>query len=221
MTCSLKCIAFALVATALLRSSASAVLISKDDPIHGADSITLDSSTKLEWLDVRNSLGLSYNQVAAEFVPGGQFAGFRHATNAEITTLFQNAGIPIIATSGYWTANYQPVRDLQDLVTSLPGSGGSQTTWTTRGHAAATIDPDIGWNSWLRFLDRQEPANDAIANEGGTISTSPDSSFPLTGHWLVRPVPEPAAALSACAAAAFVLTRRRIMRMVPAPSCRR
>ena len=72
--------------------SVSAALMSKNSS-YGADTLTLDTSTNLEWLDLSLSANLSINQVTALLAPAQLFDGFRYATNAEITTLFMDGGI--------------------------------------------------------------------------------------------------------------------------------
>lgn len=184
-----------------------AELTSRSHPVHGTDVITFDSSTQLEWLDVNYTLGLSYSQITGQFAPTGSFAGFRHATDAEITTLFTNAGIPIVATDGFKPENYEPVRALQELVSSLSSPSGME--WSTRGFAAATVEPPTGFQSLLRFLMRDDSNQTAIANTLGTLNTDPNASHPLLGHWIVREVPEPSTLLSALAVLGIAVLRSR------------
>jgi len=74
-----------------------AVLISVDDPIFGVDSITRDTVTGLDWLDVTASLGRSFHDVNNEFGPGGDFEGWRYAIESELVTLFlTSVGVPFL-----------------------------------------------------------------------------------------------------------------------------
>ena len=58
--------------------------------------ITRDTSTSLEWLDVTESLDLSYNQVISEMYIGGLYEGWRYATPKELDQLITNFGyIPV------------------------------------------------------------------------------------------------------------------------------
>lgn len=70
--------------------TAQASVISVGDSIFGNDSVTLDTGSGLEWLDVTLSLGRSYNDVSTEFGMDGDFEGFRYATGLEFETLFIN-----------------------------------------------------------------------------------------------------------------------------------
>ena len=74
-------------------SVAQADLISIDDTVFGVDSITKDTDTGYEWLDITESLGLSLDFVLTELGEDGLFAGFRVATIDEIAELWFNAGI--------------------------------------------------------------------------------------------------------------------------------
>lgn len=73
-------------------SGANAALISVDSGF-GPDSITRDTETGLDWLDVsltRNNLvgSSTFIDVPAELGPGGLFDGFRHATVDEVDNFF-------------------------------------------------------------------------------------------------------------------------------------
>lgn len=67
---------------------ASAELVDRDWHTPGDAKITLDTSTCLEWLDVTESAGYSVNSIIAAEQPGEIFAGWRHATEAEVETFF-------------------------------------------------------------------------------------------------------------------------------------
>lgn len=58
----------------------------------GAEIVTLDDVNNLEWLDVTESTSRSFDDVAGQFGAGGDFAGWRHATRADLTALFTQAG---------------------------------------------------------------------------------------------------------------------------------
>lgn len=70
------------------RGVARATLIPISNPTFGSNSLILDTSTGLEWLNLRFSLNLTAPEVISEFGPGQQFAGFRYATLDEYTSLF-------------------------------------------------------------------------------------------------------------------------------------
>lgn len=55
-----------------------------------------DTETGLEWLDLSITQNRIFIDVNAKFGVGGELEGFRHATAAEIATLFAHANIPEI-----------------------------------------------------------------------------------------------------------------------------
>lgn len=55
---------------------------------------TIDTVTGLEWLDVTESVNLSYDYVAAELNTGGMFEGYRYANTSEMEDLFNAFGLP-------------------------------------------------------------------------------------------------------------------------------
>ncbi len=55
----------------------------------------LDLSTAKLWLDVTETIGRSYNDIKGKLGTGGEFAGWRVATEPEIRQLFVNFGLPL------------------------------------------------------------------------------------------------------------------------------
>jgi len=74
---------------ALMGSSSPgrAALVPFADPAYGAGSAVIDTSTGLEYLNLRLTVGLTPVQVLAQTAPGGSLAGFRYATAAEFGDL--------------------------------------------------------------------------------------------------------------------------------------
>lgn len=89
-------------------AAANASLIGLDSG-YGEGSITLDSNTGLEWLDLLVTITYtgttstccnSYNTVMNELGAGGIFEGFRYATRSEVETLlYASAGFDPVTTS--------------------------------------------------------------------------------------------------------------------------
>ena len=101
--------------------NAATVLVSADDPVFGPDSLTIDTNTNLAWLDLVHtdpsgsvSTDYNYDYVSSRFGPGEEFEGFRYATQEEVMTLFEDAGIPDVP--GTSTANVGPITSLQALI---------------------------------------------------------------------------------------------------------
>jgi hypothetical protein len=70
--------------------AARATLITINDPTFGPNSLILDTSTGLEWLNAKFSVGLDPTQVTADFQSGARFAGFRYASQDEYIALTTN-----------------------------------------------------------------------------------------------------------------------------------
>ncbi|MEQ1759430.1 MAG: DNRLRE domain-containing protein [Vicinamibacterales bacterium] len=68
-------------------------LSSISDQVFGSNSVTLDTQTGLEWLDLTKSTNRSFDYVLTQFGLGGEFAGWRLATTDQVTTLFDHAGV--------------------------------------------------------------------------------------------------------------------------------
>jgi len=83
--------------------SANAALLSIDSSF-GADSVTRDTATGLDWLDVTQTRGLSYDQVNAQMVSGGLYEGWRYATVAELDQLIVNFGYSAVNQNCSYTA---------------------------------------------------------------------------------------------------------------------
>ena len=66
--------------------------------------ITTDDRTGLEWLDLTDTVGMSYDQVTAQMIDGGSLAGWSYATSSQIASFFDSAGGNGIYT-GWSTAN--------------------------------------------------------------------------------------------------------------------
>ena len=82
----------ALIAVAILGAHrAQAELLEVDLNTPGDALVTRDTDTGLDWLDLTESTNLSFDQVEAD-VGGFISDGWRHATGAEVCTLFASVG---------------------------------------------------------------------------------------------------------------------------------
>ncbi|MEM8779192.1 MAG: hypothetical protein AAGF26_10030 [Cyanobacteria bacterium P01_G01_bin.49] len=171
-------------------ASAKAALISVNDTVFGADSITRDTDTNLEWLDVPFSQGRTFIDVSGEFGLGGDFEGFRSANAAEFETLVLNSGIPGINTTV--TGDLTSFTNLIDLlgVTSFQDSNPQ-----TSGFLSNSAGSQLRINGDLDFsLSNGTPAYEANTS----ISRNETLLFPNVGHYLVRSIPaipEPSSSL--------------------------
>ncbi len=198
---------------------AHASLISADDAVFGVSSITRDTSTNFEWLDLTLTTNRTYNDISSQLGFGGEFEGFRYATGAELNQLFTNAGLTIGVVSA---ANFDPAVDFHALFgTTCFGNCGS--FWLRAdgfyGDLRVIIRGTIAPRAWVHYRSLSSVGDQAVAHVS-TNGNFLDSAFPSVGHWLVRegqapdpvPVPAPAAIylISLGIAALSFVTRRRV-----------
>lgn len=65
--------------------------ISKDSD----DNYLTDGLTGLDWLEVTETIGMSYDGVSAQLGAGGDFAGWSYATSAQVVTLWGYFGVDL------------------------------------------------------------------------------------------------------------------------------
>jgi hypothetical protein len=163
----------------------SAALQSASDPRFGVDTLTLDTSTGLTWLDLTISRGLSYNQVLAATQPNGAFAGFRIATLPEVTNLFYSAGFVV----GFYPESVTTTESIGSLL-SLLGQTSSQDGRPETFGITGTSYLGLGHRSFgVDFLYADGVPEYNIWSSGA--SGDDWGSYSL-GTWLVETVPEPA-----------------------------
>ncbi len=173
-------------------------ILSSMDSLFGTDTITVDSSTGFHWLDVTESTPYSYDEILLELQSGGAFAGYRLATQSEVLTLWQNAGIN--TGSGYLqsftSANFTPIVDLMTLVgvtgLNIGNLGGGNYFDYTAGH----IESGPGGGSvWVATLSA-DPSPTVTGRPGIGYVPISSSSSKSRGSWLVSTsVPEPSTLL--------------------------
>ncbi|HSJ96574.1 MAG TPA: hypothetical protein VLC53_05865, partial [Myxococcota bacterium] len=120
-----------------LAAPASAELVSESSEF-GEDTITHDTETGLRWLDLTESIIHSYAAILTGFDAGGEFEGYRFATDEEVATLWVNAGIDTTVRS-FVPQNYDPVVALAELV-GQTGDGGNCGTGCTFFFSQAWYD---------------------------------------------------------------------------------
>lgn len=198
---------------------ADAALVAQDWRTPGDAALTQDTGTGLLWLDLSGPgmpFGMSVAQVLPELGAGGDFAGFRYATEAEVLTLLAHAGLADL--SGAWaSANYPPVLDLQALV------GVTRASFGETFGATATQGLNASYVLGVAVQQQSNPLS-AVYQQARVLVVN-DVSLDRTaflGHWLVTPVPEPATAtlLAAGLALLALAMGRRLRAGVGAPARR-
>ena len=183
--------------------SANANLIQKSDPRFGANSLIDDTRTGLVWLYLPASLDLSYSQAEADMVPGGEFAGFRHATAEGVLSLYNSAGFG----EGFFgpsSPDYQNVTALISLMDPTNSAGASGITGTFEpgaSDAVAMAYIGVGYSGGGQGFF-------VTASLGSPGTTSTDyglgTAFPDVGNWMVV-VPEPSSLALTIAGGAFLV----------------
>jgi len=162
--------------------NASAVLVDNGD-------FTTDTRTGLDWLDITQTGGASYNDVTAQLGVGGLFEGWVYASSTQVSEFFTSAG-GTAPYNGYSTVNNGVVAPLVDLW---------GITDTVRS---------IGLTPFIQFITAEESPNFANEHNTGLIEPADDledrmdilrsfvpddTNEPLLGSALVRntavPVP--------------------------------
>jgi hypothetical protein len=167
----------AVAAVGMTATSANATLMDQGQT-------TLDTATNLQWLDLTETTGQSFNDV---FVGGfGNFIanGYRYANTTEIHTLFTNAGI--VDFTGGNIAN----PDQYQAAKLLVGLFGITATFP-RSQGMAEFDP-----AQIFVTAPYVQYNDDVSTGAASLilngSTSRTNVSPYVGSWLVRTAPSSA-----------------------------
>lgn len=177
-----------LVACLSAAASAQTVVDAPDHPAAGGFRSILDAQTHLLWMDLSYTLGQAYNDVARE-TSGGQYDGWRIASNDEARTLMEHAGVPF--TRPFVGLGYGPPGEY--LLSIWSGAGdnffnhirGRQINFATSSQTIRNREYDFG----MVFVTHDG------AYSGADIPVStvrPDTGIVNIGVALVKEVPEPA-----------------------------
>jgi hypothetical protein len=163
---------------------------------------TVDTSSNLEWLDLTESMGYSFNQVVNDNI----FPTWRYATLSELQALYSGFGFNVER------AYYQPASNgpqgAVDLATSLLGDTYGDPTGQTRGVGGiiasagfTSYSDSFKWRLGVEEGSDLAPYGSYLAVDllvtGSGVGIGVDN--PSAGHYLVReyegasPVPLPAA----------------------------
>ena len=157
-----------------LGAPADALVVSAADPKFGPGSITVDLATGYHWLDVTQSVNRSIADVSAQFGPGGDFEGFRYATQAEVTAFFESAGLNI--GFGFPPERYRAFTDMVGLTESNATVQRTVAWVSTLASPGQHLAPDVGVLGGSGFAN----PNNCCVDETSVFSNA--------GSWLVRTV---------------------------------
>ena len=183
---------FSSMAVALLFGQmrpAEAALISVDDATFGVGALTQDSLTGLEWLDVAGTEDLSMDEVLGG-ANGYLAAGFRHANQAEVTTLYLNLGFAVVG-DGITAVGFGAPGDAAgELAITLLGQTGADTGGNPL-ISALYLDGAVIERAAMRTAGIDANGNGQLFQGAGVGVNFPwqfssGTSLPAVGHYLVR-----------------------------------
>lgn len=190
-------------------ATASAAVISVDDGVFGVDSITLDTDQGLEFLDVTFSADRSFDDVSSHLGAGGNFEGFRYATEDEVILLVNNFGFSPSAVAGGQVLGNTGNDQLSGLVDLL---GATQPFFHLHAETIGiTATLDGADQRFVRIRDNFS-GDDLV---GSNFAVSPSFQNSEWGSFLVRPVaavPEPSSLTIVLTLFSGILIARRFRR---------
>lgn len=181
---------------------------------------TLDPGTQLEWLDLSQTQGKSYNEVAAGY-GGYTSSGWRFATREELSQLFTDAGgggtYPETTITTGNNPTYETALRLALLLgTTDIGSSADILTFSGLGYLADFRVSSSGIEHFVGFFVGTLMTGQVEGDLGVPMSRRADMAYPFIGSYLVRnavaTTPLPAALplfLSALVGLGFAASRRR------------
>jgi hypothetical protein len=173
----------ATICFAVLESTQSEAAVSH------SGSYTTDDVTGFQWLDLSETLNQSYDVVSGELGVGGQFAGHRYATEAEVIALADSAGFLPGGVPGMNIAGTDVVDYLSHLVSSL-GSVAVPEGHSSIGYISLFQDAEVRYVDLYDSEVHQDGARDHV-NSLSTLHAVHTSSDPNIGSFLIRTIPEP------------------------------
>lgn len=75
-----------------------------------------DTQSGLDWLDVTSTVNMTPDQVNAELIPGGNYYGWRYATDIDLLNLIVNFTDQNRPESGYFEHNMDKIDELIELL---------------------------------------------------------------------------------------------------------
>jgi hypothetical protein len=176
-------------ACVLFTNPATGALHEQDLVVFGDGLKTYDTLSGLFWLDLSQTVNISYNDMLAD-TAGWISSGWRHATVDEVLTLFENYAYVDrscpdcrqIKADGYL---------IQELVSHLGITGNGTNSYFASGFFddLDPVDSDAGIANYQYLLPVDESYISIISNHG-----TPTIGNDAIGHFLVSPVPIPGAA---------------------------
>jgi hypothetical protein len=158
------------------------------DPSFGANSLVIDTSTGLAWLNLNYTVNTSYNQVVAETRPNGRFAGFTPASPSQVLTLFEDGDIP---GNGSYSLSSPVFQNVSTFI-SLIGSTGDENGYPySIGLTSIASGPGLEEAAWLYVTDVNFVPQYNVDSPAPGIAYGTEGANSYDGTWLVMEIPEP------------------------------
>ena len=156
----------------LFSSPISAQVIEVDSVVFGPGTLTRDTVQGLDFLDLDDTRGRSFQDVSSQLGSGGEFDGFRYATFDEIASLVSNYNSPA-------TPPETPrLTALLDVATNLFGSDFSTGLSADLGPDGGIQIVSIIENTSPRASQTIEAAVDRVSNTTGSFLVTSSSAVP-------------------------------------------
>ncbi len=180
------------LATVSISLTTGTLVIEDTDPAFGPNSLTVDLANGLSFLDLSVTEGMSYNDVLAD----PNFAGYRHATAAEITNLFISAGITAINELPFQSTSFAEAQTLSLLLGLTHNeTGNSPATMGVSDDSALIQDngpPIVRYTPYIQVnlvsQKQRSLSSAALISQVGhaRLMIADNASSSSTGHWLVK-----------------------------------
>ncbi len=202
-----KTVLFAVCAVLVLASMSkvNADVVSGDHPTFGTDSLTINTTDGMAFLDLSFTAGMSHDEVSSELGAGGNFEGFRYASESEVVDLVIEHGFDHSVSGGNLLGT--PGADQLSGLVDLLGQTGLSSDGFTRSSAGITSTSLNAVQQRVVFIFDQI-ASDSGDEVGLSTAMRRQDSLDRVGSFLVV-VPEPNGILIVCASLLGTAARRR------------
>lgn len=122
-----RCLLGTLLGLTSISFNSYAALNSMDWKAAGDELLTYDNVTNLYWLDLSETYGIAYNDVVPELAAGGDYEGFRYASNAEVIALWANFSIDLSAGAATSSPGYDV--NIENVSSYLGNNWNTYASW--------------------------------------------------------------------------------------------
>ena len=176
---------------------ANAALISQDLFIAGDGLVSRDTLTGLDWLDVDLTQGLSVEQVFSNH-GGWADLGFVHASSNQVCSLFSSYGRTPDPCPTPTSAPVEVLGTTAEVAFIVGLLGDTTSTHPNSEYGTLGIFDDGSLLDTWGQAHASQPGPGTAGQAAFVIRSNiynSTSTYPYSGHYLVRPVPEPSTAL--------------------------